>query len=238
MRWCTLAVVLLALPACSREGRNEPTPDAEFLQRGKDAEALAAKLLAHYGPEGLDQFTHKNPGTFEPLLQAGVLSEEDGRTITRHGFRCFTSRRSPAYSRRYEFGIEYAPGSSIGVALNHRGERADYATGEQDRSDDLAADVATMWKVDPMGRSTQEAIWAASRVFNTVKLVGMHRDRILELLGDARTRRPGGVYNFPFWPAGGGETVYRFDTGAYGWQFNVKLEAAGVCTEVNRLWIH
>src|SRR5262245_39820480 len=175
MRWCTLATVLLALSAGPGCGRKAPTPEEEQTQRWKDAETLAQKLWAHYRPEGLEQFTFEKPGTFEPLLQAGVLAKENGRTIDRHGFRSFEFCRSLAYSRRYQVSFNTGPDCSLVVTLNHRGEPISPAAEEQDQSSDLAADVAKMWERSPTGRASQEAIWAASRVFNTVNLVGMNR---------------------------------------------------------------
>jgi hypothetical protein len=199
-------------------------------------------LLDHYQPDGLDQFSDQKHGDFEPLIKAGVLTEEDDRAVARGGFKSFTFRRSAAFSRRYEFTFFYIPGrqaaDALAVELNHRGEPVHGDAAEEDSSSDLAADVDAMWVVDGEGRTPAEAIPVASRVFNTVQFVGLHRDRIVEQLGDPRTRRPGGKYNFPFWPGERGDLVYRFDTGAYGWQFNAKLNGAGVCTEVVRRWIH
>jgi hypothetical protein len=236
MRWWILPAVLLALPACSRDGRNDPTPESEGVERRKDYRSwkddvvIAGKLLAHYRPEGLAQFTRQNPGTFETLLQTGVLSEEDGRIIRLYGFTSFAVERSYAYSRRYVFAFYSASGYGDAVELNHRGEPLLPGTGEQDQSSDVTADVALMWGVGPRGRSSQDAIWAASRVFNTVKLVGMHRDQIVALLG--------GPGRGQFWPAEVEDLVYCFENGAYGWQFNVQVSAAGTCTAVKRLWIH
>ncbi|OWK38497.1 hypothetical protein FRUB_07617 [Fimbriiglobus ruber] len=210
-------------------------------QEFQDACAIAKKLLDHYRPEGLDQFTDKKHGTFEPLLKTGVLTEKDGRTIDGLGLEYFTFRRSAAFSRQYEFSFDYSPGRSPNtserVILNHRGEPI-WEPEEVDVSSDLPADVTAMWAVDHEGRSPTEAIPIASRVFNTVQLIGLRRDQIVALVGDHHSRRPDGKYNSPFWPPDPGDLVYRFDTGSYGWQFNVKLDGAGICTGVERLWIH
>lgn len=223
-------------------GHGSKEPVDEVRQEVKDARATAKKLLDHFRPEGLDKFTDNNRGSFEPLLKAAVLTREDGQALDRHGFQGFTFRRSVAFSHRYEFTLYYTPGrqaaDALAVELNHRGEPVRGDEAEEDVSTDLAADLNAMWAVDGKGCSPAEAIPVASRVFNTVNLVGLHRDRIVELIGDTRTRRAGGKYNFPFWPSGSGDMVYRFDTGAYGWQFNIKLNGAGVCTEVERRWIH
>ncbi len=89
---------------------------------------------------------------------------------------------------------------------------------------------------NPRG-STDRAINAASRVFNTVELVGMTRAEVVNLLGDPKTSSES-IYNFPFWPAPRGSLVYRFDCGSYGWQFNVVLDEQGKVSKVERLWIH
>ncbi|MDB5311970.1 MAG: hypothetical protein JWO38_6172 [Gemmataceae bacterium] len=116
-------------------------------------------------------------------------------------------------------------------------------------SADLAADLRLMWETQPLPGdagpsagpnpkgSTDPAIHAASRVFNTVDLVGKTRDEVVAQLGDPRASSDS-VYNFPFWPAPSGSLVYRFDTGAYGWQFNVVFGLRGRVTEVQRHWIH
>lgn len=117
------------------------------------------------------------------------------------------------------------------------------------KSTDLERDLELMWGTQPLSgtpdpsrgpdprASTDEAIEAGSRVFNTVELVGKSRGEVIGLLGDPRASNDS-IYNFPFWPAPDGAMVYRFDTGAYGWQFNLLLDSNGVVEEVQRAWIH
>src|SRR5262249_24629218 len=232
-----LLVVVLLVSSCSGGGKeqaeewsNTPSPPRELSEKGKEAAALAKKLFDHFGPDGLDQFTWRSPGDFEPLLKADVLSDTDAEIILRHGFRDFEFRRSAGFSRRYEFSFGTGPDTSFGGELDHKGQPV-LVDGETDKSEDLQADVNLMWSIGAGGKSPQVAIHAGSRVFNTVELVGMHRDQIIRLIGDF-SRRPGGYYNFPFWPADRGDLVYRFDNGFYGWQFNVKLNRNGVCERV------
>jgi hypothetical protein len=85
--------------------------------------------------------------------------------------------------------------------------------------------------------STDAAINAASRVFNTVELVGLTRGEVIATLGDPKTSSDS-IYNFPFWPAPKAAMVYRFDSGDYGWQFNLMLDAQGKVCRVERRWIH
>jgi len=85
--------------------------------------------------------------------------------------------------------------------------------------------------------STDQAINAASRVFNTVQLVGKTREEVMALLGDPKASNDS-IYNFPFWPAPKGSLVYRFDCRFYGWQFNVALDANSKVRAVERHWIH
>lgn len=120
---------------------------------------------------------------------------------------------------------------------------------EDGASTDLAADLNQMWETEPLQgdagpkagpkpkASTDAAITAASRVFNTVDLVGKTRQEVINLLGDPKSSNDS-VYNFPFWPAPSGSLVYRFDTGSYGWQFNLVFGLRGSVTEVHRHWIH
>jgi hypothetical protein len=127
----------------------------------------------------------------------------------------------------------------------HPGE---YGVGE--RSSGLAADLKLMWETrrldgtpDPTHgpnprSSTDRAINAASRVFNTVELVGKTREEVIRLIGDPASSSDS-IYNqAPFWPAPKGGLVYRFDSGMYGWQFNVVFGEDGRVREVERHWIH
>jgi len=120
---------------------------------------------------------------------------------------------------------------------------------EGEKATDLASDLKLMWETQRLGgtpdathgpnprSSTDRAINAASRVFSTVELVGKSRDDVVAVLGDPKASSDS-IYNFPFWPAPKGSLVYRFDTGAYGWQFNVVLRDDGKVREVQRHWIH
>src|SRR5262249_41898417 len=150
-------------------------------------------------------------------FDAGVLSKEDLAKVKLHEFESFSFRKDVAFSRRYVFSFNYIiEGDSIHTSMgfNHLGKIVN-DNKETDTSSDIPADVKIMWSVDEAGRSPQEAIEAASRVFNTVKLEGMHRDKIVKLIGDI-SLRPDGFYNAPFWPVKKGDMVCRFDTGFYG----------------------
>ena len=117
------------------------------------------------------------------------------------------------------------------------------------RSENLPADLKLMWETEPLSgtpdrthgpnprASTDRAINAASRVFNTVELVGKTPEEVKAVLGDPRASSDS-IYNFPFWPAPRGALVYRFDCGFYGWQFNVVFGLRGRVNDVERLWIH
>ncbi len=121
--------------------------------------------------------------------------------------------------------------------------------GTGERSADLAGDTKRMWETQRLGgtpdpthgpnprSSTDRAINAASRVFNTVELVDKTRDEVVAALGDPKSSSDS-IYNFPFWPAPKGALVYRFDCGAYGWQFNVVLGGDDRVRKVERHWIH
>lgn len=213
-----------------------PEPAAE----ARDAEALSVKLFAHYGLAKLEKFDSTHPGSFQDQLDAGVLSKDDGVKIALYRFKEFTLRRNVVFSRRYEFSIHWVDedgdSRAWAIGFNHLGklEKADQET---DTSDDIAADVQLMWSVNEKGASPQEAIDAASRVFNTVKLEGLPRAKVVELIGNSGLR-PKGIYNFPFWPVGKDEVAYRFDTGFYGWQFNLKFDDKGTCESISRKWIH
>jgi hypothetical protein len=120
-----------------------------------------------------------------------------------------------------------------GLVLNLDGdERPDDG---QEQSTDLTADLRLMWRT--RGRtSTPRAINAASRVFNTVNLVGLTRQEVISRISDPETSSDR-IYNFPFYPADPAAMVYRFDTGSYGWQFNIYFDDDGRVRRVQRLGI-
>lgn len=113
------------------------------------------------------------------------------------------------------------------------------------RSVDLDADLQLMWQTAPMRSdpakeaSTLAAILAASRVFNTVSLVGMTGAQAQARIGSP-TRSSRSVYRGqPFWPLRERGMIYRFENGRFGWQFNVYCEGDDQpVTEVERQWIH
>jgi hypothetical protein len=212
-------------------------PDPAVLNR--DAEDLAVKIFAHFGLEGLKGFNHGRPGSFKALLDTGVLSTEDAAKIARNKFEEFSFGKDVAFSRRYRMELRYTiDDDTLGtlVELNHLGKVVSEDK-ETDTSSDVATDVKIMWSAGRDGASTQQAIEAASRVFNTVKLEGMHRDEVAKLIGNPALR-PSGIYNHPFWPAEKNERIFCFDNGNYGWQFNVGFDEKGICNSVTRKWIH
>ena len=109
------------------------------------------------------------------------------------------------------------------------------------KSADLKHDIKEMWRTkrgnDSTFVSSDTAIAAADRVFNTVSLVGKTREEVSALLGDPRHSN-NSQYNFPFWPAPKGAMVYRFDCGSYGWQFNILFDHHAKVKNVERKWIH
>jgi hypothetical protein len=216
-----------------------PVKRPDPVVQSRDAQHLAVKVFTHYGLAKVKKFTRANPGSFKALLDSGVLSKEDGAKMALHGFEEFRFRKNVAFSRRYEFSLYYTVEEDthvIGIGFNHLGKVVEEDK-ETDTSSDIAADVKIMWSVDEKGRSPQEAIEAASRVFNTVKLEGMHREKIFKQIGHM-SLRPKGIYNRPFWPVAKDELAFRFDTGAYGWQFNLKFDEKEICKTVTRKWIH
>jgi hypothetical protein len=103
------------------------------------------------------------------------------------------------------------------------------------QSRDLARDRELMWQTEN-GRSTEEAIRAADRVFGTVQLLGLSRAEVIAMLGDPRTTGTR-QHSTPWYPAGWRDLVYRFDNGAYGQQFNVRFDWRGKVRRVQSLGI-
>ena len=104
-------------------------------------------------------------------------------------------------------------------------------------------DVELMWETMPVQgitgsdapnqkSSTPRAVAAAQRVFTAMPLAGLTRAEVVAKLGDPRTSSDS-IYNFPFYPPqAGGSMVYRFDTGAGGWQFELVFDSAGKVSRV------
>lgn len=120
------------------------------------------------------------------------------------------------------------------------------------KSSNLAADKKKMWKLvkiktkDDTGDveyfvSPVSAINAAARVMESEKdkLIGMNLKQVLKELGHVESHRKGS-YNFPFIPLGKDEKAYvfRFDCGAFGWQFDLLCDKDGKVVKVRRQWIH
>jgi len=138
--------------------------------------------------------------------------------------------------------------------LNIKDSRDDYVFDgpsfpRYEKSIDLQADIKLMWQVLPLRRSSGPdnrteihasgdlAILAASRVFNTVDLIGKTPEEVMRLLGDPRTSSAS-IYNFPFHQEQSQSLVYRFDNGSYGWQFNLLIGDDRRVKEIQRRWIH
>ncbi len=133
---------------------------------------------------------------------------------------------------------------SVYTAEPHPGK---YNTSET--SSNLASDIRLMWETKQLNglsdpthspnthASTDRAINAASRVFNSVELIGKTREEVIVLLGNP-TLSSDSIYNVPYASAPVDVLVYRFDCGNYGWQFNLVFEQTGKLNTVERHWIH
>jgi hypothetical protein len=145
------------------------------------------------------------------------------------------------------FGIVIALMIGVVVDWNFEPDPGQYDASR--RSASLRSDIRAMWKtrllqaiVENAGTptphaSTDAAINAASRVFNTVKFIGMTREEVIATIGDPKASNDS-IYNFPFFHAPKESLVYRFDSGAYGWQFNLLFDAEGKVNGVERHWIY
>jgi hypothetical protein len=114
-------------------------------------------------------------------------------------------------------------------------DATDLEVNPENRSKDLEQDRKLMWETRD-GRSTEDALRPASRVFNTIELIGLTRDEVLAQLGDPRaTGTP--QHSIPWFDAGWRDLVYRFDNGAYGTQYNIKFDWRGRVRRVQSLGI-
>jgi hypothetical protein len=114
-------------------------------------------------------------------------------------------------------------------------DESDYGKRPITRSAILETDLKLMWETSDRA-STTEAIQAAERVFATVELIGLSRNKVVELLGNPRTSSDS-RYNFPFYPTSCRDLVYRFDSGNYGCQYNVVFGWSGKVKRVQYLAI-
>lgn len=108
-------------------------------------------------------------------------------------------------------------------------------------SSNLSRDIKRMWETErlwnsSLGGSSNRAILAASRVFNSVSLLGLTRNDVLTKLGDPATASDSCYANCTA-PAPPGSLVYRFDNGAWGWQFTVIFDDNSRVSRVDRLGI-
>ena len=60
-------VAAIFIPACSGGRVIGRVTKPEVSEEWKAAAVVAKKLLAHYGPDGLDRFTWNEPGSFQQL---------------------------------------------------------------------------------------------------------------------------------------------------------------------------
>ncbi|MCB9879033.1 MAG: hypothetical protein H6835_15670 [Planctomycetes bacterium] len=94
-------------------------------------------------------------------------------------------------------------------------------------STDLEADLRLMWQTAPMHSqpdaraSTIAAMMAASRVFNTIELVGKTGAEVRALLGSPQTSSDSVYRHEPFFPLTSRALVYRIENGMFGWEFHV-----------------
>jgi len=205
--------------------------------RQRDAEHLAEKLFSRLGVEKLKKLAGRSPGSFKPLVEAGILSKEDQDKIALHRFDRFSFGRYVLFSRRYILELDGTIDGKwhgVSVSLNHLGKVVP-AHQETDKSTDVAADIKLMWLKSPFARPP-EAIEAASRVFHTVKFEGMRREDVLKLVGDPFLPVTS-VEKSRHWNAKTKELGFFFDTGRYGWEFYVRFDDKGVCKSVRRQMI-
>ena len=146
-------------------------------------------------------------------------------TLGRSGLRV-----SPLSLGTMTFGTEWGWGNEEDAA------RAIFSIGTASPTMSvIGSDLVAMERYDEAVAVFRDSLRLAAD--NTVALEGKTRDEVVSLLGDPQASNDS-IYNFPFWPAPRGALVYRFDCGAYGWQFNVVFGLRGRLTGVERLWIH
>ena len=105
----------------------------------------------------------------------------------------------------------------------------------------LVEDIKLMWQTSkgPLrsgGSSTPEAVKAAKRVFEKVDLIGMTRSEVVGKLGDPQ-KADGYYFKHSVHEVEAGTLFYRFDTGIYGWQFDILFDNQGKVRGVKRRMI-
>ncbi|MCP4347820.1 MAG: hypothetical protein GY795_20145 [Desulfobacterales bacterium] len=187
---------------------------------------------------------HKSRGSyesiaFEELLKKRIIDERTYEDIKNLRIESYSLKREDGAYDIFMFWIHY-PGRSVGFEINLTPE-PEFDTSLEDpekKSSDLKADKRLMWETVPLRRnegmaSSRGAVWAASRVFNSLELIGLSEQEVIKEIGDPKTSSDS-IYNFPFWQVPGNSIVYRFDTGSYGWQFNLILGRC--CTSSDELY--
>jgi hypothetical protein len=115
---------------------------------------------------------------------------------------------------------------------------------------DLETDKRIMWETEitthsaaPHAKksiwSTDRAINAASRVFNRRdRLLGLTRRDVILFLEEYRVESSD-ASDTPFFPRSDDDVItYRFDSGRYGWQFDLHFDQFNRLHLINRRWIH
>ncbi len=84
---------------------------------------------------------------------------------------------------------------------------------------------------DDLIASTERAVELAKKFFDTRNLVGLTSDQVRQVVGQPKSWNTS--YAFPFYghdhPS---SIVYRFDTGAFGWEFEIVFDNEGKSTNV------
>jgi len=109
------------------------------------------------------------------------------------------------------------------------------------KSSNLLRDIRNMWRVkhkNKVGYCSVSSINSAVRVFNTIKdkAIGISIDSFDLLIH--KTKRTDYPYTAPFFPIKAQTITYRFDTGQFGYQFDVTIDSTRRINGIQRKWIH
>jgi len=188
----------------------------------EDSQFLAVKLFKLVGPQKLETLARETK-SFQQFAADGTLSPEDLERAKRSGLDLFWFHRNYRYSQRYAFHFNHV----VSLEINQRGEIVDPRR-ESETSTDLAADVKLMWSGQPNGDCSQEALEAASRVFNTVRPKGQTRLDLVKLLGDPDPGPPG-TPNSRRWLADRHQVLFLFHATRMVLHIKLEFDDRDVC---------
>jgi hypothetical protein len=198
-----------------------------FESRAKTLEAIGQSLLQRAESQQLRDVSGS-------VADLPLLADEERATLTRLKFDRYKISRE----QKDTFGLQlHSPsGATFGTS---RTRGVPYSKLHLIPSTDLRSDIELMWETERhvagVIGSSEKAIAAAERVFNTVELRGLTKQGVLALLGDPAIRNKTNYAPKTYPPER--QLVYYFDTGNHGMGIDIHFNRSGRVNRVRRHYV-